>query len=109
MARITVEDCNEVESRFELVMLATKRAKDLQSGVVPTIVSKDKKPVVALREIAKGTIKIDALRNALKQNIESENIASQEPKNEQDNDHGMDDISDEFILDNFEYSEKDID
>ena len=56
MARITVEDCLEVvDNRFELVMMAAKRARQLANGVEPTIdnhESGDKPTVLALREIA---------------------------------------------------------
>lgn len=67
MARITVEDCIEnVDSRFELIMLASRRARDLASGAMPTIPrDKDKNPVVALREIAEETISLDELRESL--------------------------------------------
>ncbi|EKD54693.1 MAG: DNA-directed RNA polymerase subunit omega [uncultured bacterium] len=57
MARITVEDCLEnVDNRFELVMLAAKRARQLMRGSVDPIVpwENDKATVVALREIAAG-------------------------------------------------------
>jgi len=57
MARITVEDCLEnVDNRFELVMLASKRARQLMRGSVdPTVPwENDKATVVALREIAAG-------------------------------------------------------
>src|SRR5205814_7917185 len=57
MARITVEDClHNVENRFELVMLAAKRARQLMRGSVdPTVPwENDKATVVALREIASG-------------------------------------------------------
>ena len=58
MARITVEDCLEhTENRFDLVLLATKRARQLAQGVEPLIsVDNDKPTVVALREIADGLI-----------------------------------------------------
>ena len=56
MARITVEDCLEVvDNRFELVMMAAKRARQLANGVEPTVdnhESGDKPTVLALREIA---------------------------------------------------------
>lgn len=58
MARITVEDCLEkVNNRFELVLLAAKRARQLESGEAePTLDwENDKATVVALREIAAGT------------------------------------------------------
>lgn len=59
MARITVEDCLEnVDNRFELVIVATKRARQLSlTGVEPTVPwENDKATVVALREIASGSI-----------------------------------------------------
>ncbi len=56
MARITVEDClSVVDNRFELVLMASKRARQLAKGVEPTIdnsESQDKPTVLALREIA---------------------------------------------------------
>lgn len=58
MARITVEDClGEVSSRFELVLLASKRAKQLAKGAKPLVVSDNRDVVVALREIAAGKVR----------------------------------------------------
>ena len=58
MSRITVEDCLEkVDNRFELVMLASKRAKQLFKGAKPLIDSDNREVVVALREIADGKVK----------------------------------------------------
>lgn len=63
MARITVEDCLEVvDNRFELVMMAAKRARQLANGVDPQIdnsESNDKPTVLALREIAASAIDED--------------------------------------------------
>ena len=59
MARVTVEDClRNVENRFELVLVAAKRARELMlTGVEPTVPWENDKPtVVALREIAKGDV-----------------------------------------------------
>jgi len=58
MARITVEDCLEkTESRFELVLLASKRARQLSRGATPLVdEDNDKSTVLALREIAAGKI-----------------------------------------------------
>jgi len=60
MARITVEDClDSVTNRFELVMIATKRARQIAMGASPLVEEENDKPtVLALREIAEG--KIDA-------------------------------------------------
>ena len=60
MARVTVEDCLEnVDNRFELVMLASKRARDIAiNGIEPMVEWENDKPtVVALREIADGLLK----------------------------------------------------
>lgn len=67
MARITVEDCREkVANHFELILLATQRARELQAGASPTVpVNRDKATLIALREIAAGTIEPGRLRDAL--------------------------------------------
>ena len=67
MARITVEDCVlRVPSRFELVMLAAQRARDISAGAQLSIDrDNDKNPVVALREIADSTVDLDHLRYEL--------------------------------------------
>jgi DNA-directed RNA polymerase subunit omega len=58
MSRITVEDClQKVANRFELVMLASKRARQLSKGAKPSIESDNREVVVALREIADGKVK----------------------------------------------------
>jgi len=65
MARVTVEDCLEhVDNRFQLVMLATKRARQLATGGHEPLVpeEKDKPTVLALREIAAGKISRDLLK-----------------------------------------------
>ncbi|MBW1977096.1 MAG: DNA-directed RNA polymerase subunit omega [Deltaproteobacteria bacterium] len=57
MARITVEDClKHVNNRFALIHMAAKRVRQLRKGAEPTLVSKNKDIVVALREIAAGNI-----------------------------------------------------
>lgn len=58
MARITVEDCLAVvDNRFELVLLASKRARQLSKGIEPTVYAENDKPtVLALREIAERNI-----------------------------------------------------
>lgn len=66
MARVTVEDCLEkVANRFELVMVASKRARDIAvNGAEPKVDWENDKPtVVALREIADGFIKADILHD----------------------------------------------
>src|SRR5437763_10377163 len=60
MARVTVEDCLPlVDNRFALVLLATKRARQLMAGARPLIEAKDKPPVLALREVATGKVRFD--------------------------------------------------
>lgn len=66
MARVTVEDCLEkVANRFELVMVASKRARDIAvNGAEPNVEWENDKPtVVALREIADGYVKADILQD----------------------------------------------
>src|SRR5216117_4441118 len=67
MARVTVEDCiDKVENRFDLVLLASHRARMISSGSQITIDrDNDKNPVVALREIAEKTISPDDLKEEL--------------------------------------------
>ena len=61
MARVTVEDCIDIiNNRFELVMLASQRARSLSSGAELTVErDNDKNPVIALREIAESKIDIE--------------------------------------------------
>ena len=75
MARVTVEDCVlKVPNRFELVMMAAQRARDISSGASLTVErDNDKNPVVALREIADDTVSLDALGNALVQGLQKQN------------------------------------
>jgi DNA-directed RNA polymerase subunit omega len=67
MARVTVEDCvDKVENRFELVLLASHRARMLSSGASLTVDrDNDKNPVVALREIADQTVAPEDLKEDL--------------------------------------------
>ncbi len=69
MARVTVEDClDHVDNRFELVLVASKRARQLaRQGIEPTVEwDNDKPTVVALREIASGHVSKDILNNVIK-------------------------------------------
>ena len=68
MARVTVEDCLPlVDNRFALVLLSTKRTRQLMAGARPVVESiKNKSPVLALREIATGKVRFDrSVRDAL--------------------------------------------
>ena len=63
MARITVQDCLEkIPNRFQLVLVATFRARMLSQGHAPKVDSKNKPAVTALREIAAGEIGLEMLR-----------------------------------------------
>ena len=64
MARITVEDClDKVDNRFDLVLVASKRARQIASGKEPLVpVENDKATVIALREIAAGLVTPDILK-----------------------------------------------
>ncbi len=67
MARLTVEDClDHVENRFELVLVATKRARQLAMGADPLVpLENDKPTVLALREIAENLITDEVLEEAV--------------------------------------------
>jgi DNA-directed RNA polymerase subunit omega len=67
MARVTVEDCVlKVPNRFELVMMAAQRAREITAGASLTVErDNDKNPVVALREIADETVSLETLRDTL--------------------------------------------
>jgi DNA-directed RNA polymerase subunit omega len=62
MARVTVEDClDNVDNRFQLVLVASKRARQLAMGMEPLVPWENDKPtVVALRELAEGKLKSTA-------------------------------------------------
>ncbi|WP_394729937.1 DNA-directed RNA polymerase subunit omega [Altererythrobacter sp. GH1-8] len=72
MARVTVEDCvDKVPNRFDLVLLAAQRAREISGGSELTIDrDRDKNPVVALREIAEQTIKPKELHEAIVINLQ---------------------------------------
>ena len=84
MARITVEDCVlKVPNRFELVLLAAQRAREISSGSPLTLDrDNDKNPVVSLREIADGTVQVDEMSQHLVQNLQK-HVEKDEP--EEDN------------------------
>ena len=72
MARVTVEDCvDKIPNRFDLVLLADQRARQISGGADLTIDrDRDKNPVVALREIAEQTVKPRQLEEALVSNLQ---------------------------------------
>jgi len=107
MARVTVEDCvDKVPNRFELVMLAAHRARELSSGVELTINrDNDKNPVCALREIADETLTADQLREDYIASNQTQ-IEVDEPEDDnmallmggQEDDKPEDDMSEENVL-----------
>ena len=84
MARITVEDCiDKFPSRFELVLVASNRARKLHSGEDPTVeIDNDKNTVIALREIAEETITVENLKNDLIEEYQTTTFTEDEDINE---------------------------
>ena len=81
MARVTVEDCLEnVANRFELVMVASKRARQMATGGKDPLVEEesDKATVIALREIAEGYITPDILSREEETDVEEELLEAME-------------------------------
>jgi DNA-directed RNA polymerase subunit omega len=107
MARVTVEDCvDKVPNRFELVMLAAHRAREISAGAAITIDrDNDKNPVVSLREIADETQSAEELRERLIESNQNQ-IEVDEPEEDQmallmgaENDKPEDDdLSEERLL-----------
>ena len=85
MARVTVEDCVlKVPNRFELVLLAAQRARQITSGAPLTLDrDDDKNPVVALREIADETVGLLALRDAVVRGMQKQ-VEIDEPEETQE-------------------------
>ncbi|MDR5653122.1 DNA-directed RNA polymerase subunit omega [Ruixingdingia sedimenti] len=84
MARVTVEDCvDKVPNRFELVLLASHRAREIAAGSPLTVDrDKDKNSVVSLREIAEETQGADSLRERLIASLQTQ-IEVDEPEDDQ--------------------------
>ena len=84
MARITVEDCiDKFPSRFELVLVASNRARKLYTGESPTVeIDNDKNTVIALREIAEETITREQFKNDLIQEYRTSTFSEDEDLNE---------------------------
>ena len=84
MARVTVEDCIlKVSNRFELVMVAAQRARDIASGAPLTVDrDNDKDPVVALREIADETISTETVTGTLIKGLQK-HVESDEPEEDE--------------------------
>ena len=84
MARVTVEDCiDKIPNRYELLMVAAQRAKDLSAGAPLTVArDNDKNSVVALREIAEETISIEELQRSLVMGLQKY-VEVEEPEEEE--------------------------
>jgi len=84
MARVTVEDCvDKVSNRFDLVLLAAQRARQISGGADLTIDrDRDKNPVVALREIAEETVKPRDLNESIVTNLQKVRIDEEEEADE---------------------------
>tara|TARA_Y100001968_G_scaffold134065_1_gene122333 strand:- start:451 stop:876 length:426 start_codon:yes stop_codon:yes gene_type:complete len=80
MARVTVEDCIDIiNNRFELVMLASQRARSLSSGAELTVErDNDKNPVIALREIAESKVDLEEVKDLLVVGLQK-HVISDEP------------------------------
>jgi len=84
MARVTVEDCVvKIPNRFDLVMVAAQRARDISAGAPLTVDrDNDKTPVISLREIADETVDLEALQAALILGLQR-HVEIDEPEEEQ--------------------------
>ena len=101
MARITVEDCiDKFPSRFELVLVASNRARKLHTGEDPSVEKdNDKNTVIALREIAEETLTIEYLKNDLIEEYQTNTFTE---------DEDLDEIEDSSDENQSEISELDI-
>lgn len=84
MARVTVEDCiDKIPNRYELLMVAAQRAKDLAAGSPLTVArDNDKNSVIALREIAEETVSIEELQKSLVMGLQKY-VEVEEPEEEE--------------------------
>ena len=84
MARVTVEDCvDKIPNRFDLVLLAAQRAREISGGAELTIDrDRDKNPVVALREIAEETVKPKDMKEAIVTNLQKVRIDEEDETEE---------------------------
>ncbi len=80
MARVTVEDClTNVDNRFQLVLVATKRARQISLGAEPFVEEENDKPtVIALREIADGLVTRDILKETVEEAVLESVVAEEE-------------------------------
>lgn len=114
MARVTVEDCVEkVKNRFELVLMAARRAKDIERGATPSVARDNDKPtIIALREIAEEAISLSGLEELTKRGlVEDKNLFVNKTESEEnflerdDDDIGEVFEDEEDLDDDFEYED----
>ena len=107
--KVTVESClKKVDNRFKLVLMAAKRAKDLDRGARPAVAREDdKSTIIAMREISEEAISLESLEYITKSNIINRNDEMQIDDEEEfeDNDTEVNDTDDE--LDNNDISDED--
>ncbi|MDC0158592.1 DNA-directed RNA polymerase subunit omega [Rhodospirillaceae bacterium] len=111
MARVTVEDCIEkIPNRFDLVMVAARRSRDVSSGAEINIErDNDKNPVVALREIAEEMIPVDEISESLIHSLQ-QHVEIDEPEEDSDDieiggvdlNDGLSELSDQRQLGGYE-------
>jgi len=85
MARVTVEDClDNVSNRFDLVRIATKRARQIANGSEPLVDEENDKPtVIALREIAEGKVGPEIMEEVVAVDHLGESMTSEEEVNQE--------------------------
>ena len=109
MARITVEDCiDKFTSRFELVLVASNRARKLYSGENPTVeTDNDKNTVIALREIAEETITKEQLKNNLIEEYQTNTFSEDDDINElEDNSNEIQSEVNELVADEIQQDDE---
>ena len=110
MARITVEDCiDKFPSRFELVLVASNRARKLYSGESATVeIDNDKNTVIALREIAEETLTTEQLKNDLIEEYQTNTFSEDDEINEiEDDSNESESGTDELVSDEIHQNNKD--
>ena len=100
MARITVEDCiDKFPSRFELVLVASNRARKLYAGENPTVeIDNDKNTVIALREIADETISTEKLKNDLVEEYQTDTFDEDEDLNELEDKQEVNEVEEDNVI-----------
>mgnify|MGYP003395689697 CR=1 FL=1 len=106
MARVTIEDCiDKIPNRFELVLLAGQRAREISSGAAITVDrNNDKNPVVSLREIADESVQPQKLREDLLASLQRYSRSEEADEGGMpllagsENDEAVDDMSEEDLL-----------